>query len=189
MKTWQHIFLGILIGILAIIVIYIAAMIPRGEPLVLSQPSTQSPMNVYVTGAVKNPGVYTLSRESRANDAITAAGGFSEDADESIINLAAKVRDGEKIFVPSIMDKDDNDNSGSYEHDLTSNQGIININVATQEELEVLPGIGPSRAREIINYREENGDFQQIEEIQNVPGIGAGIFDQLKDFITIDFTP
>ena len=87
------------------------------------------------------------------------------------------------------MDKDDNDNSGSYEHDLTSNQGIININVATQEELEVLPGIGPSRAREIINYREENGDFQQIEEIQNVPGIGAGIFDQLKDFITIDFTP
>ena len=111
MKPWQHIVFGILLGFLAFIVIYIAAMMPRGEPLELEYPPTAKPLNVFITGSVVNPGVYSLPLDSRVIDAIDAAGGFLDDAAEAGLNLAAKVHDGEKLFVPSIFS---DNNPGNY---------------------------------------------------------------------------
>ncbi|MCJ7625049.1 MAG: ComEA family DNA-binding protein [Anaerolineaceae bacterium] len=185
MKSWQQFTFGILLGFLAFVVIYIAAMVPQGEPLELVQPPTASPLNIFITGSVANPGVYILPIDSRVVDAIAAAGGFLDDADESGLNLAAIVHDGEKLFVPSTSDGKYEDN-GNLTDGFPSAERLININTATQEELEELPGIGPSRAEDIIAYRNEHGPFVLIEEIQNVTGIGQGLYENFKDFITID---
>jgi competence protein ComEA len=188
MKPWQHIALGILLGFLASVVIFIAAMMPRGEPLELLQPPTASPLSIFITGSVVNPGVYTLPRDSRVIDVIDAAGGYLDDADKTGLNQAAKVHDGEKLFVPSINEIG-NDNTGNLGNEIPAIKRLLNINSATKDELEELPGIGPSRAADIIAYREENGAFELIDEIQNVTGIGPGIYEDLKDYITVDYTP
>jgi len=190
MKQWQHILIGLLAGLIISAGIYIVAAPPHGEALILSPAPTESPMKVFISGSVENPGIYQLSLESRVADAIDAAGGFGKEADQTALNLAAKLHDGESIYVPS-----------SHEDLVFSDQGTdtpfvnkqgensLNINAATQEELENLPGIGPSKAAAIIAYREENGPFQIIEDINNVPGIGPTIFDQIKSLITVDYTP
>ena len=128
---------------------------------------------IYIIGCVKNPGVYELNIDSRVSDAVDAAGGLLETADLTKINLAYKLEDGQKITIPSINDKTDED--FTYEDFITdspentisqtnltnsSKSNIVNINSATQTELEMLPGIGPSIASKIISYRNENGKFR-----------------------------
>ena len=128
---------------------------------------------IYIIGCVKNPGVYELNVDSRVSDAVDAAGGLLETADLTKINLAYKLEDGQKITIPSINDKTDDDST--YEDFITdspentisqtnltnsSKSNIVNINSATQTELETLPGIGPSIANKIISYRNENGNFR-----------------------------
>lgn len=128
---------------------------------------------IYIIGCVKNPGVYELNIDSRVSDAVDAAGGLLETADLTKINLAYKLEDGQKITIPSINDKTDED--FTYEDFITdspentisqtnltdsSKSNIVNINSATQTELETLPGIGPSIASKIISYRNENGNFR-----------------------------
>ena len=128
---------------------------------------------IYIIGCVKNPGVYELNIDSRVSDAVDAAGGLLETADLTKINLAYKLEDGQKITIPSINDKTDED--FTYEDFITdspentisqtnltnsSKSNIVNINSATQTELETLPGIGPSIANKIISYRNENGNFR-----------------------------
>ena len=128
---------------------------------------------IYIIGCVKNPGVYELNVDSRVSDAVDAAGGLLETADLTKINLAYKLEDGQKITIPSINDKTDDDST--YEDFITdspentisqtnltnsSKSNIVNINSATQTELETLPGIGPSIASKIISYRNENGKFR-----------------------------
>lgn len=136
-------------------------------------------LKVDIEGAVKNPGVYSLKPEDRVEDAIKAAGGPLPEADLSKVSksLAAKVVDGERIIVPFF----NNYNSG--EQDNSSEK--ININTASLEELDKLPGIGPSTAQKIIDYREQNGGFESIEEIMEVSGIGESKFEKIKDLITI----
>ena len=128
---------------------------------------------IYIIGCVKTPGVYELDVDSRVSNAVDAAGGLSETADLTKINLAYKLEDGQKITIPSINDKTDEDST--YEDFITdspentisqtnltnsSKSNIVNINSATQTELETLPGIGPSIASKIISYRNENGKFR-----------------------------
>lgn len=133
------------------------------------QPST---ITVHVAGAVRTPGVYTLSDGSRVQDAIAAAGGASAEAEIHRLNLAALLSDGQKIYVPA---QDNNERSGP---------GLVNINTAGLKELETLPNIGPARAQKIIEYRELHGPFSSLEEITKVDTIGPKIFESIKDLIT-----
>lgn len=140
---------------------------------------------VHVCGAVKKPGVYELSAGARADAAVKAAGGLLKDADEKAVNLAEVLSDGVQIYVPS---KEENYKvSTPLEHSTVDagNSDLINVNSASMEELMTLSGIGESKALAIIQYREENGRFASIEEIKNVKGIGDGIFEKIKDAITI----
>lgn len=149
--------------------------------------STQESKSIYVhiCGAVKEPGVYELSAGDRADAAVKAAGGFLKDADEKAINLAEILSDGMQIYVPA-MDEDYGVSGSSLQGAKSAgNFGLINLNSASMEELMTLSGIGESKALAIIQYREENGRFASIEEIKNVKGIGDGIFEQIKESITI----
>ena len=118
---------------------------------------------VHIAGAVSSPGVYTLPADSRVDDAVRAAGATA-DADLSQLNLAQKLADGQKITVPA---------------------ALININTATQEELETLPSIGEVRAQAIIAYREEHGGFRTTDELMEVSGIGEKIFADISPHITV----
>lgn len=173
MKTLLNIVYGILIGLLAAGVIWLAASRPRGEPVTLLLTATPGMLTVYVSGAVATPGVYILPAGSRVDAAVQAAGGFLPGAEQESINLANLLEDGQQIDVPGIVD--------------TShvNAGRVNINTATAAELDTLPGIGPTTAQSIVDYRLQNGPFQAIQDIQNVPGIGPATYDGIKDYITL----
>lgn len=144
---------------------------------------------VHITGAVEKQGIVEIKQNSRISDIIDAAGGVTKEADLSRINLAYMVEDGQKIYVPSIYDEEaitvtENAGEGVVEEN-NENTGKVNINTATQTELETLNGIGPSTALKIINYRKENGDFEKIEDIKNVPGIGDAKFESFKDNVCV----
>ena len=145
---------------------------------------------VYVCGAVKNPGVYELQVESRLYEAVEAAGGFREDASETCINLAQKVCDGQQIV---ILTKDEALQTQTTQiaqtpqqtQEESQNGGKININTADVSMLTTLTGIGESKAKQIISYRESNGSFSSIEEITNVSGIGIQTFEKIREQITV----
>ncbi|SHI87491.1 helix-hairpin-helix domain-containing protein [Pseudobutyrivibrio xylanivorans] len=136
---------------------------------------------VQVAGAVQKPGVYDLPFNSRVYAAIDAAGGLLDSADDSDINQAALLEDGQKIYVYSKEEKEELLLSEENAED----DGLININTATESELTSLPGIGQAKASQIISYRNANGDFSTIEDIKNVSGIGDGIFNQINSLIKI----
>ena len=143
---------------------------------------------VHITGQVKDQGVVLLDEGSRIVDAIEAAGGETDDADLAKLNLAYVLNDGEKIYVPSKSEQNQEIEyvtTASGGDSMSSNSSIININTAGQTELMELPGIGESIANKIIAYREENGKFKTIEDIKNVPGIGDSKFANIKDMIKV----
>lgn len=152
---------------------------------------------VHITGEVKNVGVVELEKGARIIDAVNKAGGFTEYADTEEVNLAYELSDGIQIYIPGKKEDIDN-NERKY---ITTNSGdnvvmeekrmeesnniLININEATQTELETLPGIGPSIALKIISYREKEGKFLTIEDIKNVSGIGDNKFENIKELICV----
>ena len=171
-------------------------------------------MAVHVTGEVKNPGVVRVKEGSRIEDIIEAAGGLTENADITDVNLAFVVEDGMKIRIPSNDDEDSKKNNSGEEVDekeknqiesknneyitqdsgkgvIVSNESnelsssIVNINTASQTELEELPGIGPSISSRIIEYRNQKGNFKKIEDVKNVTGIGDSKFEKIKDLIKV----
>ena len=171
-----------------------AIMITPVPPTAVPEPTaTPSPITVFVNGAVNVPGLYALPRGSRVNDAITAAAGFTTDAAADVVNLAQELQDGSQVYVPSETETTAsppvvsvpvlNLGSGGQPEQPV---GKININTAAKEALETLPGIGPSTAQKIVDYRDEVGMFTQIEDIMNVSGIGEGKFDKIKDQITVE---
>lgn len=141
---------------------------------------------VHVTGAVSAPGVYTLPSDARVDDAVRAAGATAE-ADLSQLNLAQKLADGQKITVPAIGSASTSAGEGTTTTpaDASSDGALVNINTASLEELETLPSIGEVRAQAIITYRETNGGFRTIEELQEVSGIGEKIFADVAPHITV----
>jgi len=147
--------------------------------------ATPGPIRVYVSGAVTSPDVYSIPPGSIMRDALTAAGGASGEADLNQVNLAQVLRDGDHIYVPKIGEVPTPALVGvdSTEAALS---GLLNINTATAEQLEALPGIGPAIAKRIVDYRDAHGPFANIEAIQNVSGIGPTIFGQIKDLITVN---
>lgn len=146
---------------------------------------------VHVTGEVNKPGIVVLKSNSRIADAINKAGGATKEADLNQINLAYILEDGQKIYIPNKNEKIDEDeyitegNGNNIGNNSQKEGEKVNINEAMQTELEELPGIGPSLASRIIEYREQNGDFKKIEELQNVKGIGDAKYDDIKDKVTV----
>lgn len=150
---------------------------------------------VHVTGAVKNEGVVEVKENARINDVIAAAGGTTDDVDLKDVNLAYIVEDGQKIYIPSTKDNDENGDDGEI---VTENAGenvlkeeesgknnVININTATEDALTSIPGVGESTAQKIITYRKENGKFKTKEDIKNVSGIGDKKYEAIKDYISV----
>ncbi|MGE7879508.1 helix-hairpin-helix domain-containing protein [Peribacillus muralis] len=143
-------------------------------------------IKVDVKGAVKQPGIFTAQADDRVIDMILAAGSFTEKADKDKVNFAQLVEDQMVIYVPEIGEED----KGILELNTTApsgggTAGQVNLNTATQEELETLTGIGPSKATAILEYRESVGKFKQIDELKKVTGIGDKTFERLQDFISV----
>lgn len=172
---------------------------------VIEENENNDDMYIYITGEVNEPGVYILKEGSRISDAINIAGGITQNANLDKINLVYLLKDGMKINIPNNLDLKNNPNyiyitmsSGDEKNDSDSinknnnsndvsafKVSKVNINTATQTELETLPGIGPSLALKIINYRKENGKFKDIEELKNVSGIGENKYEEIKKYIYI----
>ena len=147
-------------------------------------------IKVYVCGAVQRPDVYEISADSRIVDAVSAAGGFAIDAYPEAMNLAETVSDGSRIYVPTKEEVDAlavvySDTGSETSGTMSDSTGRVNINTATLEELTTLPGIGDTRARAIIDYREQNGAFGNIEDIMQVTGIKEKSFSKIKDSICV----
>lgn len=159
---------------------------------------------IHITGEVKKKGILYLDKGSRIADAISAAGGTTQNANLDQVNLAYILEDGQKIYIPNknekieagayiiansgnnvlVEDGKNNSNTNSSKSTKGANQKV-NINSANQTELETLPGIGPSLAQRIIEYRKSNGKFEKIEDIQNVKGIGDSKYSNIKEKICI----
>lgn len=141
---------------------------------------------VEIKGEVKNPNIYKLNENSIIEDLINKAGGLTEFADISKINRAEKLQDHIAIVIPNKNDPNSqNTLSSSVSASSTQGNSLVNLNTATDTELQSLPGVGPSKAKSIIEYREKNGGFKSIDEIKNIKGIGESSFEKLKDKITI----
>ena len=202
MKPWQSIIFGILVGLLASGLILLIAQPDRGEPISLSPPptptrtlppkptSTPAPITVQISGEIQNPGVYTLDGTNRLGDLIDLSGGLTEDADLTRVNFAAIINDGDFIYITA------------YEEDLPTNSRDTTINLpteetdaivypldlnkATQEALESLPGIGEVKASAIIAYRELIGGFTTVDELIYVNGIGPATLEAIRDLVAIE---
>jgi competence protein ComEA len=172
---------------------------PAPEPT-----ATPGPLQIFVNGAVRAEAVYPLPPGSRVADAITAAGGFREDAYTAVVNLALPLQDGAQVYVPTLSDATavapvagldappgsrlspvTVDLAGSANEAAADSGALVNINSATLAELDALPGIGPSTAQKIIDHRTANGPFASIEAIMEVAGIGEAKFAEIKDRITV----
>ena len=146
---------------------------------------------VHVCGAVNAPGVYELRTDARIYEALEAAGGMTEDAAADWINQAEALSDGERIYVPTQEEAEESAQSVSGQWaDPNRNAGgsvsdKININTAAKEELMTLSGIGASKAESILKYRQEHGNFQSIEDLKKIEGIKDGVFNKIKDDITV----
>ena len=177
-----------------------AKMAKNTDPAGVADAAAEKPPEeivVHVCGCVNSPGVYRLEPGSRIIEAVEKAGGFTDDADNSVINLADRLADGMQIYVPAIdPEADETDASRQYVKladnipergtGASSESGKVNINTAGKEELMTISGVGESRADAIIAYRTENGRFASIEEIMNISGIKEGLFGKIKDKITVD---
>jgi competence protein ComEA len=177
-------------------------------PTIAPAPST---VKVHVTGAVLHPGVYELSSRARVVDAVAAAGGAATTADLQRINLAQTIIDAEQVFVPSRSQRTSSPTvaprlrpsrtslppvtapgasppvvpSATTIVGSNSASGRININTATAEQLDTLPGVGPSTAKAIITYRTQKGSFKKTSDLLNVPGIGPAKYDAMKGQVTV----
>lgn len=177
MKDFFNTIIGILLGMLVAGIIWITARQPSGEAVALRPPPTPAPISVHVTGAVVNPGIYALPQGSRVAAAVEAAGGFLPIADDENINLAAVLEDGARLTIARM----DFYSTGSQ------STSRVNINTASLDELDTLPGIGPSTAQAIIDYRRQYGEFQRADEITEVSGIGPATYERIKDLITTGY--
>lgn len=200
MKNFKKIiFLSIIVGVLGIYLVYHYVTNSSSEYIeeniyieTNNQLEEKNKIFLHITGEVNSPGIIEIDEGARLVDVIEAAGGFTENADINKINLAYLVKDGQKINIPNVNSEDTNsyitENMGEniiIEDIISSSTNLVNINTATQTELETLTGIGPSTALKIIKYREENGKFKTIEEIKNVAGIGDSKFEAIKDEICV----
>ena len=199
--------LSIICGVLAVIVIILVGrgmmasstkekvMVTNAVNTIrVEETTTMMPQNCYVDikGEVLRPGVYEFSCESRMQEVIKKAGGFTEEADETKINLAQKISDQMQIIVPNLHSKQEggvtegNSEKGNSSHTILSNskQEMVNINTATLEELQTIKGIGKKKAEAILQYRKEHGPFRRKEDLLQVKGIGKKALEAIESQVT-----
>lgn len=143
---------------------------------------SEDPLVVQVSGAVATPGMYSLPGGARLGDLVDAAGGLSSEADLSTLNLAARIDDGEAIEIRAISETE----STPSQNAAGPAAPLININTATLEELDSLPGVGPVIGQRIIDYRESNGPFQSVDELEEIDGISTSLIRELEPLVTVD---
>lgn len=151
-----------------------------------SQSKSDKEITVYINGEIKKPGVYKLKNNSRMQDIVKEAGGFTTEADTSKLNLAKKLKDEDYIYV----DKKGENGANKFESSEKGVSGVgqdgkVNINKASKEELKTIPGVGDVTAQKIIDYREKNGDFSSIEDLKKVGRIGDKTIEKIKDKIEV----
>ena len=189
MKRVLDIFAGVLVGLLAAAAIFLSARSPAGQPIELLPTVSPQPIVVYVLGAVQRPGVYALPPDSRVLDAVQAAGGFSEFATIPEVNVAKRLEDGQQLEIPGSGELPTPAfviGSGGLFLTPTPVAGDpVNINTADLALLDTLPGIGPTTAQRIIDYREANGPFQIVDDLLKVPGIGPATLDRLRSLVIV----
>jgi len=142
---------------------------------------------VHICGAVVSPGVYEVESDARLDEGIRLAGGFTDQADQTVWNLAQKLVDGEMYYIPTITETacgDFTEKSSDFSGEETDER-LISINSASKAELMTLPGIGEAKATAIIAYREEHGSFTSIEQIMEVDGIKQSVYEKIKSYITV----
>ena len=169
-----------------------AELIPQEENLETSQEKAEEKetMVIDVKGAVVKPGVYEAQSGDRVIDIIQLAGGLQENADQNQINFAMKVEDEMVLYLPVIGEEEKHNNGGTTPNfgsfaATSSDNGKVNLNTATESELQTLTGIGPSKAAAIIEYRDTNGPFKEIEQLKEISGIGDKTFEKLKEEISV----
>ena len=167
-------------------ILFLVTRPPRGEPVILLPAPTPAPITVYVSGGVKQAGLYSLPNGSRVNDAIQAAGGFTESADTQAINLAEILVDGEQVDIPAFIPTS---MSGNNTRSIPGASPLVDINTASLVELDTLPDIGPKTAQRIIDYRMANGPFNSVQDLLKVDGIGEVTFNKIKSLITVGTSP
>jgi competence protein ComEA len=153
------------------------------ESVTIEEPSSsieEPSVFVHVVGEVEKPGIYIVANRARVFDAIIAAGGFTKSADQSTVNLAREVSDGEQVVVMAAGAQ-----SGSATAQTSAQAALISLNRASQLELEALPGVGPTLAGRMIDWRTANGGFKKKEDLLKVSGIGNKMFDGMKDLVTL----
>jgi competence protein ComEA len=175
-----------------------AIVIQPPEPTALLDPTaTLGPLRVFVNGAVAEPAVYELARGGIVQQAIEQAGGFTAEANTAVVNLALPLQDGVQIYVPTVAETADQTPAvitsptlptAATELEIAAADAggeLVNINTATVADLETLPGIGPSTAEKIVEYRDSNGSFATIDEIMSVSGIGPAKFEKIEAYISV----
>ncbi|NWG34056.1 MAG: helix-hairpin-helix domain-containing protein [Chloroflexi bacterium] len=186
MKSILNLVAGILFGLFLAALIWVASRNPSGQAVTLRPAPTERPLIVHITGAVPRPGVYALPKGARVQDAVSAAGGFLAEADQEPINLAQELEDGQRLDIPYAQGFSPVIPTPAPGLVLTpSDFELVNINTAAAFELETLPGVGPTLAQKIVEYRDQNGPFLSTEDIINVSGVGPGTYERIKDLITV----
>jgi competence protein ComEA len=185
LKSILNLVSGILFGLFVAAVVWVVSRSPSGEAVTLRPVPTDRPIVVYITGAVPRPGVYALPKGARIQDVVSAAGGFLAEAQKESINLAQVLEDGERLEIPYAEGFSPVIPTLAEFPAVPVATELININIASSFELETLPGIGPTTAQMIIEYRDANGPFLSTEDIINVSGIGPGTYERIKDLITV----
>jgi competence protein ComEA len=191
MKPWQQTLAGFLLGLVVIGAILLVASPQRGQPIALvtitpnltPDPSaTPKLIRVHITGAVNVPGVYTLPEDARMEEAIQAAGGLQESADPQLLNLAAILSDGQRLYIPATQEATLTTGDRGLTLETTT---LININTANFAQLDSLPGIGEVKAQAIVDYRQKNGLFTSLQDLMKVEGISQSLFEKLEGLITL----
>jgi len=202
LKPWLLLLTGVLIGLLAAGGILLIARPERGTPITLmpaptltpsglpKPTATLTPIEVLIKGQVNKPGIYELEKETRLYDLIALAGGLTESADIDRVNNVFILRDGDYFFIPSIGEKipDTARNAPGNNplDDLSFFDYPLNLNTATQAELESLPGIGPTKAMDIITYRNLVGAFKTVDDLLNITGIGPSTLDAIRQYLIVE---
>ena len=181
MKQALTLLAGILGGFTAAGLVLLMISPPRGEPVTLLPPPTPEPHTIHLCGAVSTPGVYDLQPGAIVADAIAAAGGITDKADLARINLASEIQDGQKLMIPYVQPT----SSDLHAQAPADTAGeLLNLNQASAPELERLPGIGPATAKKIIEYRDINGPFLEVDDLMKVSGIGPAKMEQIRELVT-----
>ena len=180
--------IALVAGVAVVYALYQALDERSAPPIVIEDAAATLPVVVEIRGEVESPGVYELSPGARLHDAIAAAGGLTGEADVATVNLARRLRDGELIVILALPVPGSTPMLPSTDtRDVTAADGSlakININTATTQELEALPGVGEVIAARIVTYREQNGPFRSVDDLIHVEGISDRAIDRIRELVT-----